>query len=239
MNPLVNPLLRTLLGTLVLLSAAAFAQQDTAEAGATRSYDFVKLDPGTTDPNGNSILANCGADHPDARAGMDVRQSFGTTDVTITVADARPDTLFTVWLWLGGTDPQGEAFGGNPVSGKSGAPFAPSTAYEELLAATGPGNGVTEGANVFTTDAQGNAVFTTTLDFPLFGGAYPFHRITGFDPDDPRLPIADARRYPVALVSSGESYEAPFLIRIASHCTDGLSHGWLAGPREPWFDYPE
>ncbi len=174
---------------------------------------------------------------------MDVNQMLDSTDVTIMVADAEPNRLFTVWLWLKGTDANGNSFGGNPLSGKSGAPLAPSTAFTELRAATGAGNGVTEGANVFTTDANGNAIFTTTLDFPLFGGAYPFHKIEGFDPNDARFP-EDAKLYPVAIVSSdqnssGQGYDAPFMIRLASHCTDNLSHGWVAGAREPWFDFPE
>ena len=204
----------------------------------SQSYDFVKLAPTEADSNGNSIEANCSADYPDATASMDVSQNIDATDVTITVAGAQPDTLFTVWLWLKGTDAQGNGFGGNPLSGKSGAPFAPSTAFAELRDATGSGNGVTEGANVFTTDAEGNATFSTTLDFPLFGGAYPFHKIEGFEPGDERF-VDNAKLYPVALVSSGQGYDAPFMIRIASHCTDGLSHGWSAGAREPWFDFPE
>lgn len=197
----------------------------------------MKLDASTADSNGNSILANCGADFPDATARMMVNQSGASTDVSLMVMNAKPDQLFTVWLWLKGTDAEGNSFGGNPLSGKSGAPFAPSTAFAELRDATGSGNGVTEGANVFTTDASGNAVFSTTLDFPLMGGAYPFHKIQGFDPKDDRFP-EDASLYPVALVSSGESYSAPFAVRIASHCTDNQSHGWAAGAREPWFDFP-
>ena len=169
---------------------------------------------------------------------MNVIQNLGSTDVTINVSDAEPNRLFTVWLWLKGTDAQGNTFGGNPLSGKSGAPMAPSTAFAELRDATGAGNGVTEGANVFTTDANGNAVFTTNLDFPLFGGAYPFHKIQGFDPNDDRFPES-ATLHPVALVSSAQGYDAPFMIRLASHCTDNLSHGWAAGAREPWFDFPE
>lgn len=203
-----------------------------------QSYEFVKLDPSEADSNGNSIATNCPQDYPDATASMDVNQGLESTDVTINVAGAQPDTLFTVWVWLKGTDAQGNTFGGNPLSGKSGAPLAPSTAFAELRDATGEGNGVTEGANVFTTDADGNATFSTTLDYPLFGGAYPFHKIEGFEPGDERFPEG-ASLYPVAIVSSAESYDAPFMVRIAAHCTDGLSHGWAASVREPYFDFPE
>lgn len=201
------------------------------------SHAFTKLDPSTSDSNGNNILVNCGEDYPNATARMMVNQDSNQTDVDIMVSGARPNTLFTIWLWLKGTDAQGNSFGGNPLSGKSGAPMAPSTAFAELREATGSDNGVTEGANVFTTDANGNATFSTTLDFPLFGGAYPFHKIEGFDPADDRF-SDNARLYPVALVTSDASYNAPFMVRIASHCKDGLSHGWAAGEREPWFDFP-
>lgn len=207
--------------------------------GLSQNYDFVKLSPDTPDPNGNNIEGNCEADYPDATASMDITQGLDATDVTIIMSDAQPNTLFTVWVWLKAKDSSGETFGGNPISGKSGAPLAPSSAYEELLAATGSGNGVTEGANVFTTDENGNAVFSTSLDFPLFGGAYPFHKIKNFDPSDPRLLIENARAYPVPIVSPSDTIDAPFMLRIASHCSDGMSHGWSGSAREPWFDFPE
>ena len=72
----------------------------------------------------------------------------------------------------------------------------------------------------------------------MFGGAYPFHKIVGFDPTDERFPEG-ARLFPVAIVTSDEGYDAPFMLRLVSHCTDNLSHGWLGGAREPWFDFPE
>jgi hypothetical protein len=203
-----------------------------------QSFDFVRLPSDTEDPNGNTVLANCTGEYSGATASMIVEQGLDMTDVTIIVENAEPNRLFTIWLWLKGADAMGNSFGGNPLSGKSGAPFAPSTAFTELRDATGAGNGVSEGANVFTTDANGNALFSTRLDFPLFGGAYPFHKIIGFDPADSRFP-EDARLMPVALVSSGQGYDAPFMVRLASHCTDNLSHGWAAGAREPWFDFPE
>lgn len=218
---------------LLLVAAFAIAQDGTSQ------HDFVKLDPTVADSNGNSIAANCGQDYPGATASMSVNQVGDSTAVDMMINGARPDTLFTVWFWLKAKDQNGNTFGGNPLSGKSGAPFAPSTAYEELLNATGAGNGVTEGANVFITDANGNATFSTVLDYPMFGGAYPFHKITTFDPSDPRLPIDNARIYPVALLTPSDAIDMPFMIRLASHCTDGLSHGWAAGAREPWFDFPE
>lgn len=208
------------------------------DPNAGDSYSFVKVHPTTSDSKGNNILANCGQDYPHARANMNIMQSGTSTDVDMMISNARPNTLFTVWFWLKAKDQNGNTFGGNPLSGKSGAPFAPSTAYEELLAATGAGNGVTEGANVFTTDANGNGAFSTILDYPMFGGAYPFHKITSFDASDSRLPIDNARIYPVALLTPSSSIDMPFMVRLASHCTDGLSHGWTAGAREPWFDFP-
>ena len=208
------------------------------DPSAGSSHSFVKVNPFTSDSNGNNMVKNCGGTFPDARARMMVNQVANSTDVNMMVSNARPNTLFTVWFWLKAKDQNGNTFGGNPLSGKSGAPFAPSTAYEELLNATGSGNGVTEGSNVFTTDADGNGTFSTTLDYPMFGGAYPFHKITSFDPLDSRLPIDNARIYPVALLTPSPAIDMPFMVRIASHCTDGQSHGWSAGAREPWFDFP-
>ena len=103
----------------------------------SQSYDFIKVDPTEADSKGNSIATNCEQDYPDATASMEVNQGLESTDVTINVAGAQPDTLFTVWVWLKGTDAQGNTFGGNPLSGKSGAPLAPSSAFTELRACYG------------------------------------------------------------------------------------------------------
>jgi hypothetical protein len=42
----------------------------------------------------------------------------------------------------------------------------------------------------------------------------------------------------MAIVDARE-IDAPFTLRIASHCTDDLSHGLTPGNREGWFDWPQ
>ena len=95
------------------------------------------------------------------------------------------------------------------------------------------GNGGNDLSNGFWSDENGNALFVTELDFPMIGGAYPFQRFEGFDPTDERFTAEEPRVFPVAIVGSG----APFTLRIASHCTDGVGHGLAAGPHEGWFDW--
>jgi len=45
---------------------------------------------------------------------------------------------------------------------------------------------------------------------------------------------------PTAIANPAEDgIGAPFLLRIVSHCLDGVGHGLLTDPdREPWFDWP-
>jgi hypothetical protein len=84
--------------------------------------------------------------------------------------------------------------------------------------------------NGFTTDANGNGEFMTALDFPLVGGAYPFNLAPAFN--------GVAGFPPVAIVNPGAGVSGPFLLRIATHCSDGLAHGLNPGVIESWFDWP-
>jgi hypothetical protein len=198
--------------------------------------DFERIDPAMPSPSGNSVLADCAGDPEgwsDAHLRANVRQRRGETHVDIKLRHARPDTFFTVWLRLGGTDGNGDAYGRNPVTDGRATPMSHSGDLDELLAATGPGNGSDQLSNGFRTDARGNARLRTTLDFPLIGGAYPFHRFPNWDPTDPRLPAAKPAIYPVAV--AGPS--SPYTLRIVSHCTDDIGHGLQSGPRELWFDW--
>ncbi|MEZ4606253.1 MAG: hypothetical protein R2865_05470 [Deinococcales bacterium] len=133
-----------------------------------------------------------------------------------------------------GVDSSGKPYGGNPITGLDGTPLIPGTELDDALLLTGPGNGKVGLSNGFWADENGNAIFMTTVDFPIVGGAYPFHKFEGFDASDERLPLkTEARAVPIAIVTSGVA----FTLRLASHCTDGVNHGLVAGPHEGWFDW--
>ena len=218
--------------TAVLAAPAAGA----LAGGGHDRVTFERVDAAMASPSGHSVLADCGGDPegwPDARLRAKVRQRNGHTYVDIKMRHARPDTYFTVWLRLGGTDNNGDAYGRNPVTDGRATPMSPSWDLDDLLVATGPGNGGDDLSNGFRTDHDGNARLRTTLDFPLHGGAYPFHRFPSWDPTDPRLPAANPAIYPVAIAGP----EAPYTLRIVSHCTDDVGHGLQSGPRELWFDW--
>ena len=87
---------------------------------------------------------------------------------------------------------------------------------------------------------QVQAAFPLNLEFAFPGGAYPFHRadlsVAALDRLASLFP--DYRLIPMAIVDARE-IDAPFTLRIASHCTDDLSHGLTPGNREGWFDWPE
>ena len=186
--------------------------------------EFVRADPAAESPSGHTVLDHCTTDGetwPDAVATISVAQTETTTQVDITVTDARPDTLFSGWLRLKGTDPDtGETWGGNPITGKGSTALAPSTDLAALIAMSEI-EGATEAPNALWTDADGNGTLSVTLDLPMIDGAYPF------DNHDPSLEPVDTVRAPYA----------PFLVRLASHCTDDLVHGILQGDREMWFNW--
>ena len=201
---------------------------------------FERRSPDEVSPSGHSVLADCqapGSEDPegwlDARARLSIRQSAGQSRVVIRVRDARPETYYTVWLRLGGTDSNGEAFGGNPLTGGKATPLAATSDLPDLLAATGSGNGNDDQPNGFRTNARGNATFRATVDFPVVAGAYPFQRFPAWDPSDPRLPAEDPAIYPVAIAGP----QGPYTLRVVSHCTDDVGHGLTSGPREWWFDW--
>lgn len=135
-----------------------------------------------------------------------------------------------MWLRLGGMDTNGEAFGRSPLTNTPATPLVNSQDLPFMLTATGPGNGTSVQPNGAQTDEHGNASFLMKLDFPLVGGAYPFHRFPGFDPTDARLPAANPAIRPVAIPGR----QAPYNVLIASHCGDGIGHGLLPGPHEAW-----
>lgn len=203
----------------------------------SRSAPFVRLSVDSSDPNGNSVAANCGGDFSDATATIDLLEQARKTAVTITISNAKPSTMYTTWLRLKGTTDDGVSFGGNPLTGRGSTPLAPSTALPDLLSATGAGNGSDTTANGTRTDEDGNAVLQIDVDFPIDDGAYPFQKYADFDPTDERYNAETPSAHPVAIVNSATGdVDAPFMIRIVSHCTDNLAHGLEPAAREPWFD---
>lgn len=231
------------LAPLVGLAALAMAVSTPVDAGGQAlriSEMMTRTDPNVVSPSGNSVMADCEgaaevkpAGWTNATAKLRIVQVGDTSQVVITVRHARPDNYYTVWLRLAGKDSNGDAFGGNPVSGGNATPLAASSYLDDLLEATGPGNGRDDLVNGFHTNRSGHATFRTTLDFPIVAGAYPFERFPDWDPTDPRLPAENPAIYPVAIAGP----QGSFTLRVISHCTDQVGHGLASGAREPWFDW--
>ena len=205
---------------------------------ANMGQRFTRLFATTSDPKGNNSIQNCGH-YPNAKASLDLVQTAINSEITISISDAMPNMLYTAWLRLQGNDLAGNKFGGSPLTGAGSTPLAASTELPALLAATGAGNGTPDVANGVVTDVNGNGVLRVSADFLFDGGVYPFQNFADFDASDERFPIDNPLAIPVAIVMPNENVSAPFGIRVASHCTDGLGHGLTAGAREPWFDFPK
>lgn len=230
------------LGLTLLISSATMAP---ALDSPTTVYDgtFPRLDFETVMATGQSVAVDCQDepalypyhpyDWPNAAAMLKIIQTPNKSEVTVAISDARPDTLYTMWLRLRGKTPAGVVYGGSPLTGKPGTPLIPTTM---LAAATDAlKSPISDPVHGFRTDANGNGTVTVSLDFPIVGGAYPFERFAGFDPADTRYPTETPSIPTTAIV--GANAGAPFTLRLASHCTDGVSHGLLPGPHEGWFDW--
>ena len=180
-------------------------------------------------------------DWPDAAATLEIRQGSGKSAVTVSIPGAKPNTLYTMWVRRRGSDSAGNPFGGNPlvsVPGKPaigipGNPLVPSSYLPAALDAVHAP--VQTPIHGFTSDAKGAGSVSIDLDFPIIGGAFPFQKFENFDPNDSRLTLEGASAILVAIV--GTLSNAPFTLRLASHCVDGVSHGLLPGPHEGWFDW--
>ncbi len=241
---------RNLIFTCTVIALAGAAQAQT-EMQQVYSGAFPRLDFKTVMPTGQSVAVDCqddAADHPyqpydwpDATASLEILQGGGASKVVVQVTGAKPETLYTMWVRLRGEDSAGNPFGGNPLIGLPGKPevgipgnaLVPSTYFPRALDAVH--SPVTDPIHGFWSDADGNGSVTIELDYPIIGGALPFHRLEGFDPADPKLTKSEPRAIPVAIV--GASNGAPFTLRLASHCKDGKSHGLAPGPHEGWFDW--
>jgi hypothetical protein len=140
-----------------------------------------------------------------------------------------------------GNGPDGSVIGGSPLTGGGATPFAPGSALDSMLHYTPPFPGSATPTNGFTTDSSGNATFSIGLDFPVVGGAYPFQKASAQAVADWQAAggNATAERKPSPIVNPADpGISAPFLLRVISHCTDGLGHGLSPAKREAWFQYP-
>lgn len=205
------------------------------------SGEFPRLAFDTVMPTGQSVAVECQDvdaghpympyDWPDASATLEIRQGEGRSTVAIEMTDTKPNTYYTMWLRLGGTDANGVTFGGNPLMPIPGTPLIPSSELGNALNAVSNPNDT--GINGAHSDENGNASFFIELDFPIINGAYPFQKFPDFDPNDERFLAEEPSIPPVAIATIG----APFTLRVASHCVDGKGHGLLPGPHEGWFDW--
>lgn len=227
-----------------------------AEGGDTViDSDFVRLPGDTLSGSDHTVIDQCGGGVEDwaaATASLEVQQSGGSSHVEIEVSNARPDTVYTVWLRMKGTGPDGSEIGwqqaktdgsdcnGSPLTCGGATPLVNSASLGSVLGYSPPFAGTTNPSNGFTTDALGNGEFEVSLDFPVVGGAYPFHRtdadalVTWQDAGG----NPDARTIPTAIVNPADGLGGPFLLRVVSHCQDGLAHGLSPSNREAWFDWP-
>jgi len=233
-------LFRTALSSLALvIFSIVFTQSISAE------FDKVPID--FKMPTGQSVAIECqdeGADYPyspydwpEAKATLEITQVGAESTVTIAMTGVKPNNYYTMWLRLLATDALGNTYSGNPILGIPGTPLIPSTELDEALTFTGAGNAKVGLTNGFWSDENGNAIWTSTLDFPIIGGAYPFNNFEGFDPNDERLssPFKDdaPQAIPVAIANTN----APFTLRVASHCQSNVNYGLFPGPHEGWFDW--
>lgn len=206
----------------------------------------------------NILSANnaalCEEEFPsDARATLFLQQTHGQTWLTIIVHNARPNALFTVWVFLDVISPltgrdatamvrssmvNEELVNVTPPVGSDfglqSPPFQPgdgdTTVYNDSGGPTGPGFGTRSLVpNGFYTNRLGWGIFTAHLDFELEDGAYPFDKV--------EIPgkVNKGDLAPIPIFSA-----IPF--NIASHCKDEKGHGLVnkannATSDQGWFDY--
>jgi hypothetical protein len=234
-----------LIGTLPGLAQAAGGDE------LVINSDMPRRPAGSTSGSGDTVEANCPTDPSgnawqDATADLQVTQVGDTSSVAVKVRGAVPNTVFTVWMRMAGSGPGDETganggIGPNPMNGGGATPLLPGYALDNALHYSPPFAGTSNPTNGFTTDKNGNAFFKIDLDFPVVGGAYPFHRASTQAVQDLRnagstWPLA---RKPAAIVNPADAgIGGPFLLRVISHCTDQQGHGLSPAVREAWFQYP-
>ncbi|HHJ36397.1 MAG TPA: hypothetical protein ENJ87_11585 [Gammaproteobacteria bacterium] len=182
----------------------------------------------------------------DATADIEISQKGSSSRVEIKLKKARPDTLYTVWVRMkgsahGGAQNGGTTFGGSPITGGGATPLANSSHLDQLIN-DWLGSGSPIAGNSFNTNASGTGKFKAILDFPVVGGAYPFNRMSHGAHLLAQTKNPNAWPNPTAIVNPSDpgigGPSTPFMIRVVSHCQDGLTHGLSPAKREAWFQYP-
>jgi len=188
----------------------------------------------------STVRNNCGGGvegWEDATAFIEISQRGSESTVEIEVTDAKPDTLYTVWVRMKGSA-HGTGFGGSPITKGGATPLAHSSHLDQLIT-DWVGAGSPTAGNAFNTNANGEGEFSVDLDFPVVGGAYPFNRMSHTAHLLAKTKNPDANPDPTAIVNPADAgIDAGFLIRVISHCQDGLAHGLSPAKRESWFQYP-
>lgn len=224
---------RTILTTAIAALVGGLAFTGTAVADKTLDVDFTRRAPNSTSGSGHTVEAECPADPSGngwqgTTAKLTIDQKDAESEAKIYVRGAVPNTLFTVWLRV-----QGAGFGKSPLTGGGATPLAPGSALDSMIDYSPFGihpAGTANPTNGFTTDANGNADWEIELDFPVIRGAYPFQLATKPTPLGPGIPVA--------VVNPADGHGGPFMLRVISHCQDGLAHGLDPAQREAWFDWP-
>ena len=229
-----NLKLTLIAGAIAGLSVSGMAQADFSAnmsrvAGASGSGHFV--------------IDECGGgtnNFDDATATIENTQDGGSSKVKVRLKGGNPNTHYTLWVRMKGKS-HGTTFGGSPVTGGGATPLAPSSALGDLIA-DWTGSGSTSGANSFDTNHKGDGIVHIDLDFPLEGGAYPFNNMSAGDLAAAQAKNPNALASPTAIVDPRQDNVGPsgtpFMVRMVSHCQDGLGHGLSPAQREAWFQYP-
>jgi len=220
------------LALIAVMSSFGLANFATASSERMNTlYDGAFTRVAAERDNGRSVAAHCqiggltSPDHwQDATAHLHLQQDGMTAEVTISVENARPDTLFTVWLMLNG---------GSPLMQTGATALIHSDEMAEAVALIdAPTSTVTNG---FTTDADGHGSVTLALDYAIVGGAFPFQNYAGFNAENPIFTRENPTAVATAIANARDG--VPFTLRLASHCGDNLHNGLVAGQHEPWFDW--
>ena len=238
-----------LLAAVAALLLAVFPAQASSSG---RSEDMDRWDAATPSPTGQSVAVECnppGATEietwPEASATIRLLERSGQSTLTFRVRDARPNTLYTIWVRLLGTDSEGNPYGGSPLTGIPVTPLVASENLPAQLAATLPNPGSDELSNGFRTNAAGDGRLTLEVDFPITSGAFPFQRFPDWDQAKTDIALTNPGNLerlggvPAAIkpVAITDGNQAPATILIASHCVDDAGHGLLPGPHENWFTW--
>lgn len=232
------------LAALGLGSTAVLADGGSGHDDDVVDADMSRISPDAASGDGvSTVRNNCGdgvEGWDDATAEIEISQEGYYSEIEIELEDAKPDTLYTVWVRMKG-QAHGTTFGGSPITGGGATPLAHTSHLDQLVADwVGPGSPTA--GNAFNTNAKGKGKFKVDLDFPVVGGAYPFNRMSHDAHLLAQTKNPAATPSPTAIVNPADAgvgpSGTPFMIRVISHCQDGLAHGLSPAKREAWFQYP-